>query len=95
MDPNTRGNYWENLPTWHEAKDKGFPLYRATNDSYMEMIKNGNAFKTGEQKPFRVFFPFFMYLFFSSKCLPYLEQFSYGLETEKSCEFNFWHAFTL
>lgn len=52
MDPNTRGNYWENLPTWHEAKDKGFPLYRATNDSYMEMIKNGNAFKTGEQKPF-------------------------------------------
>lgn len=64
MDPNTRGNYWENLPTWHEAKDKGFPLYRATNDSYMEMIKNGNAFKTGEQKPFRVFFPFLCIFFF-------------------------------
>lgn len=94
MDPNTRGNYWENLPTWHEAKDKGFPLYRATNESYMEMIKksNGNTFKIGEQKPFW-FFPFLC--IFWSKCLPYLEQFSYGLKTEKSCEFDFWHASTL
>ncbi|XP_052712082.1 receptor-type tyrosine-protein phosphatase eta-like isoform X2 [Crassostrea angulata] len=42
MDPNTRDNDWKNLPTWHEAKDKGFPLYRATNESYMEMIKKFN-----------------------------------------------------
>nr|XP_034332445.1 receptor-type tyrosine-protein phosphatase eta isoform X3 [Crassostrea gigas] len=51
VDPNTRGNYWENLPTWHEAKDKGFPLYRATNDSYMEMIKNDTRRKRSTTNP--------------------------------------------
>lgn len=48
MDLNIRGNYWENLLIWYEVKDKGFLLYWVINDSYMEMIKNGNVFKIGE-----------------------------------------------
>lgn len=40
-------NDWKNLPTWREAKEKGFPLYRATNDSYMEKVKKGgNTFSS-------------------------------------------------
>lgn len=38
--------------------------------------------RLGNRSLFGFFFPF-LCIFFSSKCLPYLEQFSYGLETEK------------
>lgn len=31
---------WENLPNWHKAQGKGFMMYRATNDTYMDSFSN-------------------------------------------------------
>ncbi|XP_062566535.1 protein sidekick-2-like, partial [Saccostrea cucullata] len=32
---------WEGLPNWHDASKNGFPLYRVTNDTYMNEINSG------------------------------------------------------
>ncbi|XP_062583571.1 receptor-type tyrosine-protein phosphatase delta-like [Saccostrea cucullata] len=34
---------WEGLPNWHDASKNGFPLYRVTNQTYMDKIKNGGS----------------------------------------------------
>ncbi|XP_061176849.1 receptor-type tyrosine-protein phosphatase beta-like isoform X2 [Saccostrea echinata] len=34
---------WEGLPNWHEASKSGFPLYRVTNETYMENIRNAGS----------------------------------------------------
>lgn len=32
---------WETLRNWYSAKKLGFPMYRVTNDTFMDNIKAG------------------------------------------------------
>lgn len=91
-------NDWKNLPTWREAKEKGFPLYRATNDSYMEKVKKGgNTFSSQRLggKGCCLICSFLLFFFCLSyvKMLPYLEQFSYVVKTEKVAHMIYMYGF--
>lgn len=45
MSQTTFKNDWESLPNWHKAKKEGFPLYRVTNDTFMDEVRQeGNSF---------------------------------------------------
>lgn len=35
---------WKGLPTWHKASKAGFPLYRVTNDTFMDEVRPGGNF---------------------------------------------------
>lgn len=42
---NTFRSVWKGLPTWREAGKEGFPLYRVTNDTFMDEVRPlGNFF---------------------------------------------------
>lgn len=32
---------WKDLPNWHMASKDGFPLYRVTNDTFMDKVRKG------------------------------------------------------
>eukprot|EP00105_Crassostrea_gigas_P034363 XP_019918511.1 PREDICTED: receptor-type tyrosine-protein phosphatase beta [Crassostrea gigas] len=36
---------WESLPNWHKAKKQGFPLYRVTNDTFLDTALSGDSRK--------------------------------------------------
>lgn len=41
----TTRSVWESLPNWHKAKKEGSPLYRVTNDTFMDEVRQGgNSF---------------------------------------------------
>lgn len=37
----THQTEWKDLPNWHKASKDGFPLYRATNDTFMDLVRKG------------------------------------------------------
>lgn len=41
MGQTTIRSVWESLPNWHKAKKEGFPLYRVTNDTFMDEVRQG------------------------------------------------------
>lgn len=41
LDISTFQDYWKNLPNWHKASKSGFPMYRVTNITYMEVVRHG------------------------------------------------------
>lgn len=45
MGQTTIKSVWESLPNWHKANKAGFPLYRVTNDTFMNKARpGGNSF---------------------------------------------------
>lgn len=44
IDQNTLRSVWKGLPTWHKAGKDGFPLYRVTNDTFMDEVRPGGNF---------------------------------------------------
>lgn len=42
MGKTTIWSVWESLPNWHKAKKEEFPLYRATNDTFLDMARTGS-----------------------------------------------------
>lgn len=44
IDQNTYKNVWKDLPNWHNAHKKGFPLYRVTNDTFMDDVNQEGNF---------------------------------------------------
>lgn len=43
MGQTTIRSVWESLPNWHKAKKEGFPLYRVTNDTFMDDVWQGGS----------------------------------------------------
>lgn len=41
MAESTLKHGWKDLPNWHTASKDGFPLYRVTNDTFMDMVRPG------------------------------------------------------
>lgn len=45
MGQSTIKNVWKSLPNWHKAKKQGFPLYRVTNNTFLDTaLSGGNSF---------------------------------------------------
>lgn len=45
IDQKTFRSVWKGLPTWRKAGKAGFPLYRVTNDTFMDEVRpDGNFF---------------------------------------------------
>lgn len=45
IDQDTFVSVWKSLPTWRKAGKEGFPLYRVTNDTFMDEVRpDGNFF---------------------------------------------------
>lgn len=42
MGQTTIMSVWESLPNWHKAKKEKFPLYRATNDTFLDTVRTGS-----------------------------------------------------
>lgn len=44
IDQSTYKSVWKDLPNWHNANKKGFPLYRVTNNTFMDEVnQEGNS----------------------------------------------------
>lgn len=45
IDQKTLRSVWKGLPTWRKAGKEGFPLYRVTDDTFMDEVRpDGNFF---------------------------------------------------
>lgn len=45
IEQNTFRSVWTDLPNWHKANANGFPMYRVTNDTFMDDVRLGGNYK--------------------------------------------------